>query len=152
VIAGMVACPGIVGTICLDAELCEQGRRCRAVLLVRETDESLLRQRIEELETALAPFARYARHMRGRWGPRDDSAFYGVRSPAAVNVRYGDFRRADRVYHRGGDDGALATRVQGADGGEQGAAPDADAEGRGGGGAADGAGHMGGGQVGRAGV
>jgi hypothetical protein len=45
---------------------------------------------------ALEPFASYAVQMRDSWTHRDDCVFYGVKRPGAVQITYGDFRRAAR--------------------------------------------------------
>jgi hypothetical protein len=54
----------------------------------------------EELTEALRPFAEYEIQQRRQWGHSDNSAFYGVKRPGAKQVRYGDFRRASRVFNR----------------------------------------------------
>lgn len=55
------------------------------------------KERIQQLEEALRPFAEYGAYMKDRWTQRDSNAFYGVKRRDAPQIKIGDFRHALRV-------------------------------------------------------
>lgn len=66
----------------------------RALVKLRDRRLEAAEAQLASARKALEPFARYARQMQAVWTQRDDSVFYGIKRPGAVQITYGDFRRA----------------------------------------------------------